>query len=304
MRDITDFEKFTDEVHKAMEIRYPGCRVDIRRVTKNNGVIYTGVSVSGKDEGIYPTMYLEPFYEELDGELSDDAVERMCRVYESRRIGDGLSLDYLRKYDEVRDELRCKLINFEANREMLEDIPHRRFMDLAIVPYYSFRNSELNRMIKGEASFMVRNSHLDMWGVDEERVIDDAVGNTMVYESPSIKNMTEVLRELNPEYASMIPAEDESCPMYIMRTEGACGAVSMLFEDDIAGFCESIGSDVYIIPSSINEVILVPDHDVIPLSVLNDMIKEVNMTEVDAVEVLSGHAYHFLRNGGYREAQC
>ena len=101
MRDITGFDRFTDEVHKAMEMRYPGCRVDIRRVTKNNGVIYTGVSVAGNNESIYPTMYLEPFYEEFDGEVTDDAVDRMCRVYESRRIGESLTLDYLRKYDEV-----------------------------------------------------------------------------------------------------------------------------------------------------------------------------------------------------------
>ena len=304
MRDIIDFDRFTDEVYKAMETRYPDCRVDIRRVTKNNGVIYTGLTVTGDNESIYPTMYLEPFYEEFKGELPDQAVDRMCRVYESRRLGEPLALDYLRKYEEVRNELRCKLINYETNREMLEDVPHRRFMDLAIVPYYSFKNSGLNRVIGGEATFMIRNSHLEMWEVDSERVMDDAIGNTLEKERPSIKNMIELIRQLNPAFPAAVPEDDECCPMYVMTTEGGNGAVSMLYEEDIARFCESIDSDIYIIPSSINELILVPDYDIIPLAAINEMIKEINASEVEPVEVLSDHAYHFLRNGGYKEAQC
>ncbi|MCR5604171.1 MAG: DUF5688 family protein [Lachnospiraceae bacterium] len=301
MTDRIDFDRFTDEVQKAMEIRYPEHRVDLRRVTKNNGVIYTGISITGEDDNIYPTMYLEPFYEEYEGEVSEDVLDRMCRVYESRRMGEPLSLDYLGKYEEIRDGLRCKLINYEANTGMLEDVPYRRFMDLAIVPYYSFRNSGLDSLIKGEATFTVRETHLKMWGIDAERVLDDAVGNTMEAEKPSIRGITEVLRELNPSYASVIGSEADSCPMYIMSTPGINGAVSMMYEEELEEFCENLDSDIYVIPSSIHEVILVPANDVMPLPMLNDMIREINQTEVQDVEVLSDHAYIFSKNGGYRE---
>ena len=56
MTDRIGFDRFTDEVQKAMEIRYPEHRVDLRRVTKNNGVIYTGISITGEDDNIYPTI--------------------------------------------------------------------------------------------------------------------------------------------------------------------------------------------------------------------------------------------------------
>ena len=304
MRETTDFDRFTDEVHKALKLRYPGRKVDIRRVTKNNGVIYTGVSVTGSDDCIYPTMYLEPFYEELDGEVSDEAVDRMCRVYESRRLGEAPALDFLRNYEEIRDGLRCKLINYEANAGMLENVPCRRFMDLAIVPYYSFRESGITFLTSGEATFIIRNTHLEMWGVDAERVLDDAVGNTMEYEKPSIRGIMEVLKELNPAYAAAAFNDSDSYPMYIMTTERGNGAVSMLYEEELKDFCESIGSDIYIIPSSIHEVILVPVNDVMPLSMINEMIREVNHTEIEAVEILSDHAYYFASGGGYRETEC
>ena len=214
------------------------------------------------------------------------------------------ALDYLRRYEEIRDGLRCKLINYDANTGMLENVPYRRFMDLAIVPYYSFKESGLSLLIKGEATFVIRDSHLAMWGVDAERVLDDAVGNTMECEKPSVRGMLEVLKELNPACATAVLNDTECCPMYIMTTEGGNGAVSMLYEEMLKDFCESIGSDIYIIPSSINEVILVPVNGVMPLEAINDMIREVNHTEIAAVEVLSDHAYYFAASGGYRETEC
>lgn len=303
MTDIIQFEEFADEVRSAMEARYPEDRVEIKRVTKNNGVIYTGITVSGKNERVYPTMYLEPFYEEAaGGSLSDELIDRMCTIYESRRIGEPVSLEHLGKYSEVRDRLRCKLVNYEANSKLLEIAPHRRFLDLAIVPYCIITGSDLNRSIDGEASFVVTQGNLAMWGVTEDMLLEDSINNTVREEHPSITGIYEMLCRLNPEFAGVSEFEAKDCPMYVMTTGGGNGAVSMLYEDKLDEFCNSIDSDVYVIPSSINEVILVPyDRDTQP-SMLNEMIREINSTQVEPVDVLSDHVYYFKRNEGYKEA--
>lgn len=294
------FEEFAEEVRSEMEARYDGRKVDLRRVTKNNGVVYTGVVATGTDESIYPTMYLEPFYDECDGELTEEMLDKMCRVYESRRVSGDMTLDYLKDYEEVKKGLRCKLINSEANAVMLKDVPHRNFMDLAIVPYYEFRETGLNRLINGVASFTVRMPHLDMWGVDAEIVLDDALKNTYAFEEPSITGIFEVLRKLNPAFD--VPVKEDACPMYVMCTEGGNGAISMLFEQELTEFCESIGSDVYIIPSSTCEILLVPAMDDMAAEQINEMIREVNVTQLDAVDVLSDHVYYFSKDEGYKAA--
>lgn len=303
MTDIIGFEQFTEEVRIAMALRYPDDRVEIKRVTKNNGVIYTGITVCSEDERVYPTMYLEPFFEEAgEGGLTDELIDRMCSVYESRRVGNTLSLEHLRDYKSVRDRLRCKLINYSANAERLSEIPHRRFMDLAIVPYCIITESELNRRLPGEASFVVTYGNLKLWDVAQDTVLNDSVNNTLREEHPCITGMYDMLRRLNPGLVEAAGDEIRSCPMYVMTTDGSNGAVSMIYEDRLKEFCDSINSDIYIIPSSVNEVILVPYEDDASEEMINEMIREINDTQLDPVDVLSDHVYYFDRTDGYAEA--
>ena len=149
---------------------------------------------------------------------------------------------------------------------------------------------------------VIRNSHLSMWKVSADTVINDSIKNTLTHEHPVITGIYEVLKKLNPGFDLNPGDEIEVCPMYVMTTEGANGAVSMLYEDKIGQFCESIDSDVYVIPSSINEIILVPRKGCVPEGMLNEMIREVNATEVSPVDVLSDHVYYFDRDSGYKMA--
>ena len=303
MTDIKRFEEFADDVRSAMALRYPEDNVEIKRVTKNNGVIYTGISVCNEDEKVYPTIYLEPFYDEFGEEpLTDELIDRICGIYESRRLGAIPGLDFLLDYESVRKNLRCKLINYKSNEEWLKDVPHRHFLDLAIVPYYRIKDCDLGRTIMSEGSFVIRNSHLEMWHVKADALIGESMKNTFTMERPVITGIYEVLRKLNPAFEAGVREGFEAAPMYVMTTEGANGAVSMLYEEKIGDFCETIDSDVYIIPSSINEVILVPRKGCIPEGMLNEMVREVNATELEPVDVLSDHVYYFDRDEGYRMA--
>ena len=303
MTEIRKFEEFADDVRAAMALRYPDERVELKRVTKNNGVIYTGISVISEDERVYPTIYLEPFYEELgDDPLDDGMIDRICGIYESRRIGVTPELDFLKDYGKVRKNLRCKLINYKSNEEWLRDVPHKRFLDLAIVPYYRIKDCDLGKTIMSEGTFVIRNTHLELWDVSPDALINESIKNTLTMESPVITGIYELLRKLNPSFAGDIREEIEAAPMYVMTTDGVNGAVSMLYEDKIGDFCESIDSDVYIIPSSVSEVILVPRKGCIPEGMLNEMIREVNKTELAPVDVLSDHVYYFDRDEGYQMA--
>ncbi|MCR4808091.1 MAG: DUF5688 family protein [Lachnospiraceae bacterium] len=296
------FEEFAEDVRYAMAMRYKDDKVTLKRITKNNGVIYTGICVRGEKESIYPTLYLEPFYDESSDEgVSDEIIDRICDIYESRRLGSVENLNYLTDYERVRKSLRCKLINRKNNEEFLKDVPHRPFMDLAIVPYYRIKDCDLGRTIMCEGSFVIRNSHLDMWKVTAEELVRESVENTLTMEEPVITGMYELLSRLNPAFKAC-EGEEDLCPMYVMTTGDSYGAVAMLYEDRIRDLCRALDSDVIIIPSSINEIILIPKKGCIPEEMLNEMVCEVNETEIRPIEVLSDHVYSFERDGGYRMA--
>ena len=66
----------------------------------------------------------------------------------------------------------------------------------------------------------------------------------------------------------------------------------MLYTDSIQELAEKMGSDLYILPSSINEVLAVSADSYDPYE-LADMVVEVNMNQVELAERLSNQVYHY-----------
>lgn len=290
------FEQFADAVKAGMEARYPDSEVELRRVSKNNGVVYTGITIRNEDEHIYPTMYLERFYDRYEGYLTDEVMDVMCNVYERSRIN--TELKGFDDYDQVKNRLRCRLINYEANKVMLVDVPYRRFMDLAIVPYCVVDGLMSNSI--GEASFRIKKQLLDLWDITEEQLLDVCIENTFKHEKPMIMCMYDALHSLNPSATERNEEKIKSCPLYVMSTGNAYGATSMMFEDELKRFCEEIDNDIIIIPSSINEVLIVPNDGIDSTYWIDAMIRDVNETTLEAVDVLSDHAYYYNRVTGYQ----
>ena len=296
------FEAFTKEVCEFLENRYAGATVALARVTKNNGIIYTGVTIREPLDNISPTIYLDAYYTMLDDGMDKSVLfDRIAQVYEQKRIGESVDFEFFSDYEKVRPGLRCKLINYENNEAFLENVPHKEFLDLAVVPYYVVDNQQISCYIGEGASVTVRNEHIRLWDVDEIEVLNDALANTL-RDEVEIKGIYEVLCAIRPEYADTIASTDFQVPMYIMRSSNTHGAIAMLNEKKLMDFCNDINCDIYIIPSSIYEVILIPVSAEDNVNMLNEMVREVNETEVSEEDVLSNHVYYFSRLDGYREA--
>lgn len=56
---------------------------------------------------------------------------------------------------------------------------------------------------------------------------------------------------------------------------------------------EKLGGDFYILPSSIHEILLVPDNGDKAADDLRDMVREVNATQVSPEEKLTDNVYHY-----------
>ena len=66
----------------------------------------------------------------------------------------------------------------------------------------------------------------------------------------------------------------------------------MFYEDALSELCEKIGTDLYILPSSVHEVIAVSSELGTP-DELSQMVREVNGSQVAPEEQLSDHVYKF-----------
>lgn len=166
-----------------------------------------------------------------------------------------------------------RLVNTKANKEMLNNLIHRDFLDLSI--YYEMvveRNNDYMKVIK--VSYDIAKQH----GWDEDDLYKAAVSNI---KSASIINMSAHSVGLR-----MVALTNE------FMSNGAFYIMSTKILDNLA-YVWGVNK-IIIIPSSIHEVILVPLSEssigMIPEWV-NGIIRSINDTEVKEEEVLSDHAY-------------
>ena len=71
------------------------------------------------------------------------------------------------------------------------------------------------------------------------------------------------------------------------------GAGVIAYPDFMEEAAKRLGGDFYVLPSSIHEVLLVPDTPDVSAVELQKMVQSVNMEQVAPEERLSDHVYHY-----------
>ncbi len=80
----------------------------------------------------------------------------------------------------------------------------------------------------------------------------------------------------------------DSVPMYVLTNKQKVnGASCMLYPDLICQFSDRIGKNLFIIPSSVHELLLLPADHKDEASEIRCMIREINDTQVRVEEILS-----------------
>ena len=174
--------------------------------------------------------------------------------------------------------------------ELLESIPHRKFLDLAVVYYYSVRISD-----DVAGSMIITNEHLNMLGITEEELYDTAKNNGDKFQPVRIRHMEDLLYELGRKVGVEVLKTETDQPMLCVmtNTKNLFGAIAMTFTDELECFSMQIENSFYLLPSSVHEVILVPDCKDFSRDYFKNMVMEINATQVDATEVLSDNIYYY-----------
>lgn len=244
---------------------------------------------------ISPTIYINDMYkhylkvEDLDIVLTA-AAEKMMQ-------GMKMAPDEVQKidYENAKDNIVFQLINTEQNKEMLKGMPHREFQDLSVI-YRWIVSSDYD----GVHSAVIHNPLAERIGMSEEELFKAAAENTRRILPPVIKDMNSIMREMfikdgmPEEIAEMMIGEipSESMMYVITNEKGINGAVSMMYEDKLHELAGKLNSDLYIMPSSVHEVIAVSSDIGDPYE-LAAMVSEVNMSNVELNERLSNQVYHY-----------
>lgn len=87
---------------------------------------------------------------------------------------------------------------------------------------------------------------------------------------------------------------EDALPIYIAtNANNLYGSCCLLYENALEIFAEMIGRNYYILPSSLHEILLVPEDDDANAAVLTAMVQDVNITSLCPDEILSNHIYYY-----------
>lgn len=288
-----NYQQFIEEVERRVKEKIKGnetITVYIHTAVKNNGKERKGITVSEKGIHISPTIYLEEYFQQFqEGKPIEKIVEKILQLYEEVKCSHPCEESLLQNYEELKGKFACKLIHRGKNEKILNDIPYVPWMDLAIVVFVLLEVSPY-----GTATVLVRKEHLEIWGLTEAQLFDEAKKNTPILLPYQFCPMRKLLREICPYAVDEGEEEEES--LYVLSNKlRSFGAASMLYEGILEKVGQKLGENYYILPSSIHEVIVVPESKSPVKQDLEEMVREINETQVEEEEVLSDRVYYFSR---------
>lgn len=280
---------FNEKIKEIIENNVtPEAKVHLQRVRKNNNVYLDSIVIQMPDTNISPTIYLDAFYEMYENGVElEEVAMRVLAAYYHGRPAKTLCVDFFKDFDKVKNRIVYRLINAEKNKELLKEIPHILFQDLAICFYYAFHDEQL-----GDGSITIYNKHMEWWGTNHQELLRLARENTPKLFPKEYKSLKAVIDELgkeNPYYTC-----EEMCHLYVLTNrQKTMGAACILYDGVLEEIAERMGGNFYILPSSIHEVIVLEVNVEETPQSLHQMIKEVNRMHLMREEVLSDYPYYY-----------
>ena len=262
-------------------------QVEISVVKKNNGVSKAGLSIREDEHDVSPLLYLDDYYIHYqNGELLENIIRNIRADYDKKVQMAAVKIPNLQEFENIRGRVIYRLVNYEKNKEILEDCPHIRLYDLAVTFRWVARIDDV-----GVSTSLITNKQVKEWGVFVNDLVLAARQNTPRLFPAQIIDMEEMLAGM----VSFI-LYPSTIPMYILTNKQELnGASALLYGDILKDFANKKGADMYILPSSIHEVIMVPADRINDPTKLLSIVHDANTTVVSIGDVLSDSVYYYDR---------
>lgn len=276
-----------------------GANVCVYDVQKLNGRVLRALRIDfnndedcSREAVASPVFYLEEMYRRFEGgEFSLETIIGKIVDLRSKDSSDIVdSVESLSDFEKIKEDIFPLLLNESTNKTLLETLAHTHFCDLACIYYIRLDTPSL-----GIGSVKITNEMLGRYGISLDELHSTAIRNMKNdgYKIESIENVLKqmlIMKEYEDKDEIIEKLDENTSGMFIIsnasRVYGAAGIMNPELLEVYSG-----GDDIYVIPSSVHECILIKAKGVSDAQILNAIITEINREQVSPEEVLSNHAY-------------
>lgn len=264
-------KKIVIELKGYLPQRYAEWKLELREVPKVNGYMDGIHLISKEGSGASPTIYVEDLYEYYR------ACESMTKVCQKAASVFVVGVDYAAYLDTVtamelpKQQIIYCLVNAEKNLRLLEDAPHRMVLDMALIyRVVLFHDDE------GVNSTIITHDLAEHLGLTEEELYLLAKDNTPRVLPAAVYCQEESFAILTNQYKLL-------------------GSAVMLYAGELKSIAEQLDADLFVLPSSIHEVFLIPANGQ-SITDMNHTMIEANKTLIPPEDVLENHVYFYDRD--------
>lgn len=266
-------------VETVKKVAGDGLVVQIWEVEKNNGVEKCAITISESDDRIAPVIYVDGIIDDIENGDKEmrEAAELIVNSYmDIKDKGHSFDVSEYQRKGFILGHVGFQMVNAERNEKMLEKTPHRKIMDLAAI---------YRVVINAESSFVLYEGMMKMVGITEEELYLNAVRNTGG-SGFEVRTLGEMLG---------LPDFECGLKMYCITNKNKMfGANAILFKAEFEKVAKKADDDLYILPSSIHELLAVSASQ-LDLQELKTMVRDVNNTKVSPEEILGYSIYRYDR---------
>jgi len=281
-----------------MPERYVDCELEIRRVPKVNSCL-TGIVIKPKKKGSFcgPTFYLERMYDQY----------RQCGSFEKVMANQAIYLEESLKYlpkdimnldiAGMKDKIVFQVVNTRDNSEMINLCPHRNIMDLSVV-YRVIVNVDS----EGVSGFLITNDIARAEDLTEPLLYSLARKNTRKLFPFRIERIEQTMMRMMRRYGAedddiesafcgMDDTPDKERVYVISNKYEFFGANALLYREVIGKVAKNIGTDCYVLPSSVHDLVVLSTDVFNESAKLINLVKETNSEHVRVSDRLSDSIY-------------
>ncbi|WP_216697001.1 DUF5688 family protein [Anaerostipes faecalis] len=172
------------------------------------------------------------------------------------------------------------LINYNKNRKILEKLPHIHYEDLAIV--FRFVQKKVGQI----NSVLIDCKMTEEWKMDEKDLWRCAKKNTPEMFPEKIESINEMFHRHK---------KNEEPALILSNQQGLYGAGVILYEDILKNLADRYGWNLFLLPISIHEAMILFDRGQYVQEELLKIIQISNQTVVSENNFLSDNVYYYDR---------
>ena len=275
-----DYNRFKEEVLRELKEKHGDVMEKIRvtLVKKTNGVEYEGVVFRPKGAGgivVAPVLPLDTAYKAYTRGKADAAVcaEALWKEYEQNKGNRELQqfAGNLDRWDFVKKNVYPILLLAEGNRELLSGLVSVPLLDLAVVFIIRGKISDA-----GCSSVKITDAMLKEYGATRQELYDAAMAN-MKNDGYVFENMDDLIGDILKQKGfkdtgmDMLGVKEMYGLSNSSRLYGAAGILDRKLVREFAN-----GRNMYILPSSVHEMIFVLASDRYSVTELNRTVADIN----------------------------